>query len=168
MAGIEDVAVGHGQFFPLVFPSFGFHLRNGADRTIGQDALRAEGDRCHVGGLLSVPTLKGADAATISHKQHIVAKAACQLFIVGIELAFLQFHAFVELAVGVKSLFFIEVNAIAYELGFEHGAVAVYHAIEICRARHGDGLYGCVAVVLGVACQHLSEYAGGVLFGWFG
>ena len=88
VAGIKCVAMGHGQFASLIFPSFHFHFGNGAHRAVSQHTLRAEGYGFDVRGLLPVPSFQGTYAAAIAYHQHVIAKAACQLLVVRIKAAF--------------------------------------------------------------------------------
>ena len=145
-------------------PAFVDDLDDGAQRTVGDDALGTALDGRYMCGLLAVPTSEGTETEGLSHPEHIVAIAFCLLIFVGIELRLFQFQLFLELAIEVESLPFVEVDADAIELAFEVDTMVVLDIIGVGGiATSGDRLDVIVllvllqVLVLAVAQHHLCE-----------
>ena len=83
-------------------PTFINDLDDGAQRTIGNDALGAAPDGRHQRGLLAVPAPEGTESEGLTYPQHIVAIAFCLLLLIGIELRFFQLQLFLEFAIDEK------------------------------------------------------------------
>ena len=149
-----------GRLVGIGFPVLVDHLDDGAQRAIGDDALRAAGNGLDHRGLLSVPSSEGTESEGVAHPEHIVAIALGLLFLRGVELGLLQFEALLELAVEVERLALVEVDADAVVLAFEVDTVMVLDVIGVGTVAAGrDRLDEVVVLVLLldliVAQQHL-------------
>ena len=173
MAGILRVAQGHinGSWLLAVsswqLPTLVDDFDDGAQRTVRDDALGARLHRLDKGRLLAVPTTEGTKTEGLANPQHVVAIASLLLVVVGIELRFLQFQLFFELAIEVERLTGIEIDTDAVQLALEVHAVVVLDIIGIGRIATSRQRFDIVVLlvllqlfVLGIAQHHLCKYAG--------
>ena len=109
-ACILRVADGHrdGRLVGVGLPVLVDYLDDGAQRSVGDDALRAAADGIDHRGLLSVPSTEGTESEGVAHPEHIVTIAFGLLLFRGVELRLLQFEALLELAVEVERLALVE------------------------------------------------------------
>ena len=120
-------------------------------------------------GFMAVPTSEGTETEGLAYPQHIVAIAFRLLILIGIELRLFKFQLFLELAIAVERLTFVEVDTDAIELAFEVDTMMMLDVVGIGSiATGGNRLNEIVllillqALVLGVAQHHLREDAGRV------
>ena len=163
MASILGEAYGHGDggLIGIGLPVAVDQFDDGAQRTIGDDALSEAAHGFDHRGLLSVPATEGAKSEGVTHPQHIVAIAGSLLLLGGIELGFLQFEPFLELAVDIRRLALIEVDADGVVLALEVDTVVVLDMIGVSTiAARRDCLNKVVVLVLllhfAIAQEHVS------------
>ena len=64
-------------------------------------------------GLLAVPTSEGTETEGLAYPQHIVTIAFRFLVLISIELCLFQLQLFLELAIAVERLAFIEIDSLS-------------------------------------------------------
>ena len=144
MTCVLRITDGEIQFLPTSIHEFD----NGAQGTVGDDALGAAANGFYHRGLLSVPSTEGTESEGVSHPQHIVAITFSLLFLRGIELRLLQFQALLELTIEIDGLALVEVDADAIEFAFEFHPVMVQDMIGIGAVATGrDGFQEVVVLV---------------------
>ena len=144
MTCVLRITDGEIQFLPTSIHEFD----DGAQGTVGDDALGAAANGFYHRGLLSVPSTEGTESEGVTHPQHIVAITLCLLSLRGIELRLLQFQAFLELTIEIDGLALVEVDADAIEFAFEFHPVMVQDMIGIGTVATGrDGFQEVVVLV---------------------
>ena len=145
------------------------YFDDGAEGTVGDDALSAALDGRYMRGLFAVPTSEGTETEGLTYPQHIVAIAFRLLILIGIELRLFQLQLFVELAIEVERLSFVKVDTDAVEFAFEIDTMMMLDIIGIGGIATSCDRFDEVVLlvflqtlVLGVAQYHFRKNAGGV------
>ena len=120
-------------------------------------------------GFLAVPAPEGTESEGLAYPEHIVAIAFRLLILVGIELRLFQLQLFLELAIEVERLSFVEVDADAVELALEVDTMMMLDVVGIGGIATGGDRFDVIVLlvllqvlVLGIAQHHLCVDAGRV------
>ena len=115
------------------------------------------------GGFFPVPPLQRAGSAAVSYLNHVVSESPFQLFVGGVEHAFLNLQPFSELSVEVGRLLFVVVYPVGCQFALESDAVVVEHPVGVTVSGSVDGCSLGILVFLGGAQKHLGVHARRIL-----